>query len=188
MNTFYTHDELVLIGFNRFGDNVLISRKASIISPEKMQIGNHVRIDDFCLLSGEIHIGSFVHISAFTALYGRNGIFIEDYAGVSPRCTIFSATDDFSGEFLIGPMVDQKYTNILGGPVFIKKYVQIGAGCVVLPNVTIKEGSVIGAMSLVNKSIESWLISAGIPIRTIKKRSKNLLNYLNLDKNLLLKK
>ena len=178
MNSFYTHDELVLIGFNLCGHNVLISRKASIYSPERMKIGNHVRIDDFCVLSGEINIGSFVHISAYTALYGRNGIFIEDYAGVSPRCTIFSATDDFSGDFLIGPMVDQKYTNVLGGPVFIKKYVQIGAGCVVLPNLTIKEGSVIGALSLVNKSVESWLIAAGIPVRVIKNRSKKLLDYL----------
>lgn len=181
MKSFYKPNELVSIGFKYFGKNILLSRKASIYSPEKIQLGNNVRIDDFCILSGEIHIGSFVHISAYSALYGRNGIFIEDYAGVSPRCTIFSATDDFSGEFLIGPMVDQKYTNILGGPVFIKKYVQIGGGCVVLPNLTIKEGSVIGAMSLVNKSIESWLISAGIPVRTIKKRSNNMLKYLDLS-------
>lgn len=181
MNSFYSAEELNLIGFKRFGDNVLISRKASIYSPDRMQFGNHVRIDDFCILSGEIHIGSYVHISAYSALYGRKGIFIEDYAGVSPRCTIFSATDNFSGEFLIGPMVDQKYTNVLGGPVFVKKYVQIGAGCVVLPDLMINEGSVIGAMSLVNRSIESWLIAAGIPAKTIKKRSNKLLKYIELS-------
>lgn len=54
--SFYTHDELAEIGFKSCGKNVLISRKASIYSPAKIEIGDNVRIDDFCILSGVIFI------------------------------------------------------------------------------------------------------------------------------------
>lgn len=83
---------------------------------------------------------SFVHISAYTALYGKNGIFIDDYSGLSPCCVIFSATDDFSGNYLIGPMVNPEFRNVTGGSVCIRKYVQIGVACVILPNVIVEEG------------------------------------------------
>ena len=102
---------------------------------------------------------------------------MENFTGLSPRCTIFSASDDFSGEYLISPMVNEKYTNVTGGKVIIKKYSQLGSNCVVLPNVTIEEGVAVGAMSLINKSLSSWKIYAGIPAKCIKDRSKKLLEF-----------
>lgn len=48
-----------------------------------MEIGNDVRIDDFCILSGNIPIGNFVHIACYTSLIGRGGIWIGDYVGIS---------------------------------------------------------------------------------------------------------
>lgn len=35
-----------------------------------MTIGSNVRIDDFCILSGRLEFGSYVHIAAYSALYG----------------------------------------------------------------------------------------------------------------------
>jgi len=179
MNSFYTQQELMNLGFNEIGDSVLISRKASFYGIDKMSIGNNVRIDDFSILSGEIKLGSNIHISAFCALYGANGIEIMDYSGLSPRCTIFSASDDFSGDYLIGPMIDEKLTNVTGGKVTISKYSQIGAGSVIFPNLIIEEGVAVGAMSLVNKSLKSWSIYAGIPVKKIKDRKKRLLELIN---------
>ncbi|MFZ4413849.1 MAG: acyltransferase [Bacteroidales bacterium] len=180
LTSFYSNQELALIGFKSIGSKVLISRKASIYSPEEISIGNNVRIDDFCILSGDITIGSHVHISAYSALYGQFGIKMEDYTGLSPRCTVFSAMDDFSGEYLIGPMVEKTKTNLTGGLVHIKKYSQIGAGCVIFPNIIIEEGVAVGAMSLVNKNLKAWTIYSGIPARMIKKRENKLL--LKVDK------
>lgn len=177
MNSFYSDKELSLIGFRKFGENVLISRKASIYAPEKITIGNSVRIDDFCILSGEIILCNNIHISAYSALYGKYGIMMEDYTGLSPRCTIFSASDDFGGDFLIGPMNPEKYTNVIGGKVIIKKFSQVGAGSIIMPGVTINEGVVVGAMSLVKKSLDEWGIYAGNPVKFIKKRNKGLLNF-----------
>ena len=85
MDSFYTPDELKKLGFKAFGQEVYISKKASFYSPEKITLGNHVRIDDFCILSGEISIGNYVHISAFNALYGKAGIKIGNFCGISPR-------------------------------------------------------------------------------------------------------
>lgn len=167
--------QLASIGFKSIGNNVLISDKASIYSPESISIGSNVRIDDFCILSGNIKLGNSIHISAYSALYGKYGIEMEDFTGLSPRCTVFSATDDFSGEFMIGPMAPNELTNVIGGKVLLERFVQIGASTVILPNVIIAEGSVIGAMSLVNSSTKQWGIYAGIPSSFIKKRSQKIL-------------
>lgn len=61
-------------------------------------IGNNVRIDDFYILSGKLTLCNNIHISSFCALYGSNGIIMNDFSGLSPRTTIFSASDDFTGE------------------------------------------------------------------------------------------
>lgn len=172
LNSFYSENELSEIGFKKFGNNVFISRKASFYSPGEIVIGNNVRIDDFCILSGQIFLGDFIHISAYSALYGQNGIEMMNYTGLSPRCTIFSASDDFIGGYLIGPMVDQTKTNLIGGKVILQKFVQLGAGTIVLPNLTIGEGSVTGCLSFVNKNIDEWGVYIGIPAKFLKKRKK----------------
>ena len=179
--SFYSFEELQHLGLKSFGNNVLVSRKASIYAAEEICLGNNVRIDDFCILSGNIKIGSYIHISAFSALFGSKGIEINDFSGVSPKSIIFSASDDFSGEYLIGPTIPQKFTNVTGGKVTLGKYVQIGAGSIVFPNISIGEGTVVGSMSLVNKSLPEWSIFSGIPAKFIKKRKRAL---LDIAKNL----
>lgn len=177
-NSFYNVKELNQIGFRSIGTNVLISRFARFYDVENIEIGDHVRIDDFCIFSGNIKLGNNIHISAYSALYGKFGIELQDYTGLSPRCTIFSATDDFSGEFMIGPMIDSKFTNTKGGLVLIKKYCQLGCNCVVLPNLTIEEGVAVGALSLITKNLEPWKIYIGIPAKYLKDRNKNLLGFI----------
>lgn len=181
MNSFYTQNEIEKLGFKKLGKSVLISRNAVFYGINNMIIGDFVRIDDFCILSGEITLGSHIHIGAYCALYGSHGILMEDYTGLSPRCTIFSATDDFSGEFLISPMAAKEYTHVTGGQVVFKQFSQIGAGCIILPNITIQEGVAVGAMSLVNKSLLEWTIYAGTPVKRIKERTKGLLNFFKYE-------
>lgn len=55
-------------------------------------------------------------------------------------------------------------------PVVIDKDVWIGANCIILPGVTIGEGTIIAAGSVVTKSIPSFVYAAGIPARIIKER------------------
>lgn len=177
-DSFLTAEEINQIGFASCGECVKISRKASFYSPQTISLGDNVRIDDFCILTGNIKIGSNIHIAAYVALYGAKGIVIEDYAGISAKTIVYSAVDDFSGDFLVGPMLPKSVTNVKGGCVYLKKYSQIGAACVVMPDLSIHEGAVVGAMSFVNKDIQPWTINAGIPCKELRKRGKKLLDLL----------
>lgn len=176
--SFYSETELSKLGLKSYGNHVCISRKASFYSIQNISIGDNVRIDDFCILSGHIEIGSNIHISSYVALYGSHTIILEDYTGISSRTTIYSAMDDFSGDYLIGPIHKDCQTRVSGGPVIIKRYTQIGAHCIIFPDVTIGEGVVVGAMSLVNKSLDDWGFYVGVPCKFSKKRSRNLLKLL----------
>lgn len=176
--SFYSENELKKLKLKSYGKNVLISKKTSIYGAENIVIGSNVRIDDFCILSGNISIGSYVHIAAYCAIYGKSGVVIKDFSGLSPKVVIFSLTDDFSGEYMISPLVPSEFTNVTGGPVIINKYVQIGSGSIVLPNLVLGEGSAIGAMSLVNKNINEWTINVGTPAKFLKVRKRNILNLV----------
>lgn len=177
-SAFYSDRELRNLGLHSCGKNVLLSRKASLYGRERISLGDDVRIDDFCLLSGKIEIGRYVHISAFCALYGAEGIVMGDYSGISARSIIYSASDDFGGEYMIGATLPRHLTNVTGGRVVLEKYVQIGAGCIIMPNLILEEGAVVGAMSLVTKDLPSWTINIGIPARFYKPRSKNILELV----------
>lgn len=176
INSFYSNSELDKIGFKSIGDNVLISKKASFYNIQNISIGSNVRIDDFCIISGQISIGSFVHISAFVALYGKFGIEIGNFSGISPNSIIFSAVDDFSGNYYINPMLPVELTNVKGGKVLIKNHVQLGVNTIVMPDLTIEEGAVTGAFSFVNSSLKGWSINFGIPAIYRSERSRALLN------------
>ncbi len=172
--SFYTDAELATLGLKSYGKNVLISRKTSFYGAASISIGDNVRIDDYCILSGNITLGSHIHISAYCALYGAEGIEMQDHTGLSARVTIYSAVDDFSGEYLVGPQHDDKLTNVTGGKVVIESFVQVCASSVILPNLTIGEGAVVGAMSFDKQSLNAWTIYAGIPAQPIKKRLQKI--------------
>jgi galactoside O-acetyltransferase len=178
ITSFYSKEELQNIGFKKMGSDVLISKKASIYSPEKISIGDNVRIDDFCILSGDITLGSTIHISAYAALYGSHGIIMEDFSQLSVRSVIFSEMDDLYGNHLAGPMHPYQKRSVKNGTVVIKKHAIIATNSTILPNLTVGEGSVVGAHSLVTKSLEEWGIYVGVPARRIKDRSKGLLKEL----------
>lgn len=178
--SFLSTSEIALIGFKYVGKDPKISRFSQFYSPETISIGDNVRIDDFCILSGNISMGSHIHISAYSALFGKSGIELNDFTGLSPRTTLFSESDDFSGDYLIGPQHNKKFTNVKHGKIILEKYTQTGANVIVLPGVTIGQGSVIGALSLVNCNIPEWSVFGGIPARFIKPRNRKLLDIIKI--------
>ena len=176
MNSFYSIDELSELGFKAMGENVRLSKKASFYGAQNISIGNHVRIDDFCIISGNVEIGSFVHISPYTGLFGGEaGIVMEDFVTISSRSVVYAATDDYSGEFMTNPTILDEYRYVKESRVNIGKHVIIGTGCTVLPGVNIGEGAAVGAMSLVLRDIEPWSMNKGIPCSKYKERSRKLL-------------
>lgn len=174
---FYNRKQLEEFGFKSLGKNVLISDKASIYNAKNIEIGSNVRIDDFCVISagkGSIKIGNNVHIAVYCSLIGNGTIIMENFSGLSSRVSIYSSTDDYSGNYLTNPTVNEEFTNVISGTVRLGKHVIVGSSCVILPNVNLDDYCSVGAMSLINKSFDNSNIIAGIPAKVIKHRENKL--------------
>jgi galactoside O-acetyltransferase len=178
MDGFYTAAELKDLGLESVGDEVYISKKASLFGVSHMVIGHHVRIDDYCVLVGNIELHNYIHIGVFCDLHAsKNGkIVLEDFSGLSSRVTIYASSDDFSGEHMMArPGVPQKCVGDICSEIRLAEYTQVGTGCTLLPGASLSEGTVVGAMSLVLKTLEPWSIYVGIPCSKIRDRSQRML-------------
>lgn len=175
---FLREQELDALGLGNRGEHVLISTRASIYGAEHIRIGSRVRIDDFCILSaGEdgFEIGSNVHIAAYASIIGAGRVTIGDFAGVSSRVSVYSSNDDYSGARLSGPTVPEEYKRVDKRAVHIGRHVIIGAGSVVLPGVTLHDGAIVGALTLIKRDCEAFTIYGGNPARICGARSRELL-------------
>lgn len=168
--------ELKSMGFKSVGKGVKVSDKASIYNPESIELGDFSRVDDFCIISGNVTVGKYVHITPMCLVAGGEpGIFLNDFCTLAYGVKIFAQSDDYSGMTMVNSLIPKKYKKEKHAKVVLERQVIIGANSVVLPGVTIGEGGSFGAMTLVNVSTDPWIIYVGIPARPIKERKKELL-------------
>lgn len=179
MSNFYSLDELRAMGFKSVGFDVKISKKASFYNVERIELGNHVRIDDFCLITacktGFVKIGDRVHIAAFCFIEAQAGVTMEAFSGLAARCTLYGGSDEYNGEYLTNPCVPDKFRKVYNLPILIKRHAVVGTGSTLMPGVTLGEASAVGSMALVNKSVPAGEIAVGIPAKVVKKRSMKVL-------------
>jgi dTDP-4-amino-4,6-dideoxy-D-glucose acyltransferase len=165
----------------RFGSDVKVHRSVEIFGGEHISIGRDTRIDCFAVITAgphEVSIGEGVHLGIGCSLLGTAGITIGDFTSLSPRVSIFSTSDDFTGPHLAGPTVPASYRQVHSEEVEIGPLAVIGAGSVVLPGSRVGRGASVGALSLVRSSIEPGAVAAGIPARTIGTRDLTELEEL----------
>lgn len=173
---YLSQDALQAMGFKRIGHNVKISDKASIYNPDRIEIGDRSRIDDFCVISGTVSLGRNVHIAPLCLVAGgEQGIVLSDFSGLAYHVQVFTQSDDYTGLTLTNPTVPSEYKKEKKAPVFIGRHVIIGAGTIVFPGVNLADGCSVGALSLVRHSTEPWGVYAGNPARRMKERRKELL-------------
>lgn len=175
---YYTEKDLADFGFKSLGTNVLISSDARIYGQQNISIGNNVRIDDFVTMSatnGFIEIHNNVFIARGCHLSGFFGIILNNFSSMAANTILYSASDDYSGEFLTAQAIPQEYTSHIGGLINVGKHVIIGANSVIIGKTDIGEGCSIGSNSLVTKDLEEWNVYAGSPAKLFKERSKKLL-------------
>jgi galactoside O-acetyltransferase len=157
------------------GEGSTISKKASLFAKDKITIGENVRIDDFCVLSGGsgLVIGDHIHIACGAMFYAGAGIELRDFSQFAPRVLVMTTSDDWTGRSLVGPCIPDEFKpHLQKARVIIGRHVLLGANCMVMPGVTIGDGCSVGAFSLVKDSLEPWGIYAGIPARRIGDRNK----------------
>ena len=177
---YLSEEQLNAMGFKNLGINVKISDKASIYNCEQITIGDHSRIDDFCVISGKVTIGQYCHITPMCLLAGGiPGIILHDFVTVAYGVKIFSQSDDYSGNTMTNSLIPTKYKNEYKAEVIVEKYSIIGANSTILPGVNVAEGSSIGAMTLILKSTAPWGIYLGIPGKRVKDRSREMLKLVD---------
>ncbi len=123
-----------------------------------------------------VKVGKYVVINGGFTLacdigYEEN-LIIEDRVAIGPNVTIvITSNPNFSRLRTLNsvyPFIDVK------GKVHIKQDAWIGAGVIILPNITIGKCSIVGAGSVVTKNIEPFTVVVGIPARIIKRIRKKV--------------
>ena len=173
---FLSEKAMRALGLKHLGKNVRISDRASIYEPELISIADHSRIDDFCVVSGNVTIGRNVHFPVFCNVAGGEpGVTFEDFSCLAYGVHVFAQSDDYSGRTLTNSTVPDIYKSETKQPVHVCRHCIVGAASVIMPGVVLAEGTAVGAMTLVTKSTEEWSIYVGIPARRIRARSRDLL-------------
>ena len=111
-----------------------------------------------------IKIGKNVFINACCRFQDQGGIEIGDGSLIGHNTTIATLNHDFNLS---------KRQNLTPNPVKIGKNVWIGSDCTILPGVEIGDGAIIGAGSVVTKSVPKNTIAVGNPARVIKEIEVN---------------
>ena len=159
----YFYYKIVL---KKIGKNVLIDVGVHLHGTKNISIGEYTWIDSYTIINaflGEVIIGKRIHIAPFVIIGARERIIIEDYVGISSGVKIYSNSEKpIDKKRMSGPMVPEDQKAFYSAPVVLKKESFVGANSIILPGVTVEEGAVIGANSVISKNIESYDIVMGI--------------------------
>lgn len=150
-------------------EDVKIGKNTKIYYPETVnlygcEIGEECNIGTFVEIRKGVKIGNKVKIQAFAFI--PEGVTIEDEAFIGPH--VVFTNDDFP-----------RSTNRDGSlrksddweelPVKVCKKASIGANATILGGLTIGEGSLVGAGSVVTRDVSPWTVVAGNPAQEIRK-------------------
>lgn len=105
-----------------------------------------------------VKIGDNVVVMYNCLMMAAGGITIEDGVRVAANVQLISNNHDFNDLDIL-----------VCKPVVLKRRCWIGAGASILPGVTVGEGAIVGAGSVVTKDVEPGTIVAGNPAKFIKK-------------------
>jgi galactoside O-acetyltransferase len=156
------------------GKDVRISNLSVINHPNLVKIGNHVSIDQWVYISTKLTLENYIHVAQCVSIIGgsRASLTMKNFTNIGAGGKIVCATDDFR-EGMINPLVPEEYRTIINEPIVFEEYSTLGVNCTVLPGVTLGEGSIVGANSVVTRDTDPWTIYAGSPAKPIRARKKD---------------
>jgi len=156
--------------FNKCGKGFRVGRLHRFHGVKNAIVKNNVNIADGvnlnCLVKQNkisLIIGNNVHIGRFSQINAYQNVLINDDVLISDNVYISDATHGLSDLNL--PIKSQE--TFFKASVTIKHSSWIGRNVCILPGVTIGEGAVIAANSVVNKNVGNYEIHAGNPAKLI---------------------
>jgi acetyltransferase-like isoleucine patch superfamily enzyme len=144
----------------KIGENSKIWHHAQI--RENAIIGENCIIGKGVYIDKNVKIGNNCKIQNYSCIY--HGVILEDGVFIGPGVKILN--DKFPRA--ISP--DGKLKNDSGwteGKILIKKGASIGAGVIILPDVTVGEFALVGAGSVVTKNIPPYSLAYGNPAKIV---------------------
>ena len=133
----------------------------------KIKIGRNCELHHSSMLltyGGQIVLGDNSSVNPFTIIYGHGNSIIGSGVRIATHCTIIPANHILGNDDV--PLYKQGVTT---KGISIDDFSWIGTGCRILDGVTIGKHAVVGAGSVVNKSIPDYTIGVGVPVKLIKK-------------------
>lgn len=155
------------------GDGVRLFPLCKMIHPQNAELNDHCQLFDFAFIdAGEsLKVGKYSTITWQCVLEGGAKINIGDRVFIGPGAKVLSSTYKLHGYYSVEHLPDEcRGTDY--GDITIEDDAYIGAGSIILPGVTIGEGAVVGANTLVTRSCKPWGIYFGSPARRIGDREK----------------
>ncbi len=113
-----------------------------------------------CTVGKNVCIGLDVYYDVGNA----HMITIEDNVWITSRCLLLCHRRDMKQYFKGDCIMDMPY---IKAPIILKQGCHIGMGSIIMPGVTVGEGAVVGAGSLVTKDVPAWSVVAGNPAKVI---------------------
>lgn len=157
------------------GSDVYIHKIVEIRNPGMITIGSHVAIDFGFVITTGASIGDYIHIGPHVSAIGGVKAFLEleSLCSVAAGVRFICLGDEHLGKGIVGALIPEKYQDYrLGGKIAVEKFAALGTNVVVMPGLTVREGSVVGANSLLREDTEPWTIYAGSPAKSIGMRPK----------------
>lgn len=165
-----------------FNKNVYI-HNSSIISPKSdikvlppksgtIKIGKNCRIHDYAMIltyRGNIEMGDNCSLNPFSILYGHGGLKIGNGVRIAAHTVVIPSNHKIDRIDI--PIFQQGHEQ---KGIIIENDVWIGANCTILDGVVIGKGCVIGAGSVVTRSIPEYSVAAGVPAKVMYKRGEKL--------------
>lgn len=147
------------------GRNVKIWHQAQV--RENAVIGDNCIIGKGVYIDHDVKIGKNVKIQNYASIYFKAAI--EDFVFIGPYACL---TNDLypKAASRSGKLLKKKKWS--AGKILIKKGASIGAGTIILPNITVGEKALVGAGSVVTHDVSSATIVIGVPARPIKRSKK----------------
>lgn len=127
--------------------------------------GVHLKVNSKSFVNRKTEIGDYVNFNGMTII-GNGPVHIGSHFHSGQGCYIVTQNHDYD----FGETIPYSATNSIEEPVYIDDNVWFGVGVIVLPGVTIGEGAIIQAGSVVLSDIPKCAIAGGHPAKVFKMR------------------